>query len=133
MGNAIATRWLPGVDDHGTALGIARTVGQGQAGLRHLLANNIEFLTGAVVRYQVPSTAPIAYLNAGEQVIRGPTPPGSVTIDRVEVLGPGGYRSAAQNSNPTALPTKAPYLAPHNRGDFQAWQPQAAQWCLNNP
>jgi hypothetical protein len=91
------------------------------------MTQGIEFPTGAIVKYRVPSTAPVAYLNSGEQVVRGPTPPGVVTVDAVFVLG-NTFREVAQNSQPTELPPRAPYQAPAGAPDFQAWVAQATVW-----
>lgn len=128
MGNAVATRWLPGVNDRGTAAIVAQRVDPNDAGLRDLITANTAFPTGAILKYKLPATAPVAYLNAGEQVVRGPTAPGAVTVDAVMVLGATGFTEKARNSTPTDLPPRAPYQAQTADAAFQQWLPRATNW-----
>jgi hypothetical protein len=133
MGNATPTRWIPGVNDRGTAEVIAQTVPQSEPGLRDLLARNIPFPSGAILRLHVATPMSVAYINAGEQVVRGPLPPAAVTVDAVCVLDAAGFRQTAANTQPTALPIGSPYQAAAGSAPMLAWEPLAQNWANAHP
>jgi hypothetical protein len=127
MGNQNPSRWLPGVYDRDLTRGLALTIPQGDGGLRALAAQK-EIPTGAILKFTITTNTPIAYLNDGEQVIRGPIAAGNITVDTVFALGPDGIRQAAQDLQPTDLPPAAPYGAAANSTAINTWEPLAQNW-----
>jgi len=121
------TRWLPGVNTLGMTEGIARTIARDDAGLRDL-ATRMEIPTGAVVKYTVPPDAPVAYLNDGEQVVRGPISGGNISVHAVYLLGPDSLRLVAQGASPTELPPAAPYRAAKDSDQINDWAERVTSW-----
>jgi hypothetical protein len=127
MGNAVPTRWLPGVYVPKEATDIGFSVPPDAAGMREMMTRK-DVPTGATALYKVPPTAPVAYLNDGEQVVRGPLHGADVSIYCVVMVGPGPIKYVAQNSKPTDLPPAAPYQAAVGSPAILAWEAAIDDW-----
>ncbi len=122
MGHGITSRWLPGVDNQLLAHNVALAFGGAQnPGLNDVATNIGEVPTGAVVRFAVPTTAPVAFLNPGEAVVRGPLVGAQFTIDSVTIMGPATLRDAVGAVAPAQLPPAAPYGAGVGSVAIQNW------------
>lgn len=71
MNNKNGTRWLPGDQNEGIPITVASRVDREDIGLRSYFGEKI-LPIGVVVSVEIKPSMPIAYLNDGEQVIRGP-------------------------------------------------------------
>ncbi len=129
MGNNNPSRWLPGLNDVATADGLAHTVGRDEPGLREI-ANRVEIPIGMTVQYPVAPPTYVAYLNSGEQVIRGPVH--NPTVHRVICLGPNGYSYKHQGGALDDLPPAAPYQGAVGAPEMQAWEQNAVNWMQNH-
>lgn len=129
MGNANPSRWLPGLNKVETADGLAHTVGREEPGLREI-TDRVDVPIGVTLEYPVVPPAYIAYLNGGEQVIRGPIQ--NPRVYRVICLGPGGYSYKHQGGALADLPPVAPYQGAVNSPAMQAWEQAAVNWMQNH-
>jgi hypothetical protein len=129
MGNATPTRWIPGDLDEGTAQALAATVSRDAPGLRELLEQGVPFPSGAVLGMKIKSPAPVAWLNQGEQVVRGPIPEASLEVRAVHVYGAGGMsRWTERIPGPRDLPPAAPYGEPAGSPAIGRWAGEATAW-----
>jgi hypothetical protein len=124
----VTTRWLPGVNHLNDTLNIAASVDREQPGMLDLVARGVEIPIGASVRVDVDPQMPIAYLNAGEQLLRGPLHGANLVVEQVVVMGATGTRMVAHNSAPTDLPPAAPYKAAQGSNAIQDWEHRVTQW-----
>ena len=127
MGNANPTRWIPGVYDVGITAGLAVTVTRDQPVLLDLLQRNVPFPSGAVVRMQIGPATPVAWINDGEQVVRGPIPAASLSVYAVHVYE-AGVNSRWTAANLNDLPPAAPYGAGAGPAQINNWTALATAW-----
>ncbi|MBI1835365.1 MAG: DUF4157 domain-containing protein [Burkholderiales bacterium] len=130
MGNPTPTRWLPGLYDSQLADAVAHSLAGSDAGLTEI-ATRKSVPIGVTVQYPITAPNPIAYLNDGEQVVRGPIT--GATVFRLILLGPGGYSYKLAGGATTDLPPAAPYQAAVGSPDIVAWEAQIDQWLLAHP
>jgi len=105
------------------------TVPADQPGLRDLLLRGVPFPSGAVLRMQIGPPTPVAWINEGEQVVRGPIPAAFLRVEEVHVYGPEGTRPwRAQGTAPGALPPAAPYGASAGSQEINDWARLATEW-----
>ncbi len=130
MGNASPTRWLPGLYDPELADAIAHSVDQGDAGIRDIMTRK-DIPIGVTVQYPITPPAHVAFLNDGEQVVRGPIT--SATVYRVILSGPAGYTYRLVNGSTNDLPPAAPYQAGVGSPAIVAWEALIDAWLLNHP
>ncbi|MEH2011626.1 eCIS core domain-containing protein [Nostoc sp.] len=130
MGNASSSiRWLPGIYEPDTADYIAQSVDKGDAGIRDIIMRK-DIPIGVTVQYPIRPQTPIAYLNDGEQVARGPIT--GATVYRVILLGPSGYTYRLMNGSTNELPPAAPYLAGVGSAEIVAWEALIDAWLLKH-
>ena len=139
MGNADPTRWLPGVNAFDLAHDVGLSPQSGSnPGLAVLANANPGVPVGAVIEFLVPDNHPVAFLNEGELVVRGPLIHPAFTIRTVVVISSVAVRDAVGPFNPNQLPNRAPYGKPVNDPAILAWAgtpaaPGAIAWGVNNP
>jgi hypothetical protein len=126
MNNHSPTRWIPCMYEVGLPDGIAHTVPQDDAGLREII-NRKAVPIGVTVQYTITSPMPVAYINSGEQLIRGPIA-GGVTIYRLILLGPNGYSYKLLGGNTSDLPPGAPYKARGGSAEIIEWEANIDAW-----
>ena len=130
MGNTTPTRWLPGLYDATLADAVAHSIDGGDAGLRDISTRKA-IPIGVTVQYPISAPTPVAYLNDGEQVIRGPI--ADATIHRLILMGPGGFSYKLVGGNTSDLPPAAPYHAGVGSTGIIAWETNIDQWLLAHP
>lgn len=114
------TRWLPFVNSYDIPKSIVLGVNREDEGLRHMLELGQTFPVGAVVSFHVTKDIPVAYLDAGEQVIRGP-----IKIEKkVDVILSNG--NTIEGVSPMELPEPAPYGASFK--GLAEWRQNVANW-----
>jgi len=130
MDNDSPTRWLPGLYDAQLADAVAHSVSADDSGIREI-ATRKAIPIGVTVQYPIIAPTHIAYLNDGEQVVRGPI--SGATVYRVILMGPGGYSYKLANGNTSDLPQGAPYKAAQGSPAIIAWEAKIDEWLLAHP
>lgn len=114
------TRWLPFVNSYDIPKGIALGIDREDKGLSQMRREGQTFPVGAIVSYHVTKDTPVAYLNAGEQVIRGP-----IKVEKkVDVILSNG--DTIEGVSPLELPESAPYEASFE--GLAEWRQNVANW-----
>lgn len=116
------TRWLPFDSDKKSPRGIAFSPGSGNPGLSEIIEKRIEIPVGAVVPYNIDINTPVAYLNKGEKVVRGPLKINTNTPVDVVTSTKRILKGIPVNK----LPEAAPYGA--SRDQLEGWLQNALNW-----
>ncbi|MBW4434471.1 MAG: DUF4157 domain-containing protein [Pelatocladus maniniholoensis HA4357-MV3] len=130
MDNDSPTRWLPGLYNAQLADAVAHRVDAEDAGIREI-AMRKDIPIGVTVQYPIKPPTHVAFLNDGEQVIRGPIT--GARVYRVILLGPSGYSYRLKNGSTNDLPPAAPYQASAGSQAIMAWETAIDTWLLNHP
>lgn len=113
------TRWLPFDSNLDIPQLIAGSPGRENAGLLEILGEGVEIPIGAVIPFVANINTPVAYLNAGEKVVRGP-----LKINKVDVVT--SNRHILPGIPVGDLPEAAPYKA--SREQLEGWFQNARIW-----
>jgi hypothetical protein len=127
MGNGVKTRWLPTAPDHDLCAGVAL-----QCTDQHTaeLATNNAVPLGFVVQLRVGNRTdiPIAWMNAGEIVVRGPLQYPAFEICTIVWLD---HRNPRNSGWPNGLgPADLPPIRPYQPGpdEIAAWWIECTAW-----